>query len=291
MAASHEDRLCNGIPVDHRLIPFLQRIRLTQTNLYANHAHKVEEYGSSMLREDYSRPTKEEIEFTKWMAKPDNQGGVLIAIKQPAISQRYYAEDHYRTMDECASLAYLNEAINFIVGTGGISTVSVFDAFPYITKIVKDREKLSSSANSAYTTFLHMVELKRPAVVFGGWNMRETTVEPYYSSTGVGAENMHSQIELSDGYRINVVNGFHPRYAANFIPYESCFRRLFTLELTKAFSIANNSWSEQPWMSGLRAKCKRRVKELIERENHYSQTTLILKLTDYRGFTVVDRGK
>jgi hypothetical protein len=285
MTSAHYERLCNGVPVDHRLASFLQRVRLTQTNVYASHADLVEDFASLILRENHTQPTEEEVQFAKWMAKPDNQGGVLIALMQPAQYQTYYTEDHYRTMNECASLAYLNETINFIIGSGGINTVSVFDAFPYITNKIKDNEGLSHSADLAYKTFLNMVEIKKPAVVFGGWNTKAIN-DPFYASTGVGTQNEPTHVQFPDGHRITVVNGFHPSYAANFIPYESCFRRLFTLELTKAFGEANNSWSEQPWMSALREKCQRRVKQLIERKL-LNITVVTIELTDCRGLTVV----
>ena len=79
----------------------------------------------------------------------------------------------------------------------------------------------------------------------------------------VGSANQED-IKLSNGQAVRVVNGFHPSYTAKFCPNESCFRRLFTMELCKAFCELNTAWKEDKWMDILRWKCRERTRLSID---------------------------
>lgn len=187
------------------------------------------------------------------------QGGLVIALLQPAKSQ-VYTPDFQWVKDECPTLAYLEKALAFVNGPGGLANTSVFDAFPFITELISS-EGLSKEATDAYNTFLAMLEAKKPEIVFACWRVKGRDFR--FSGNGVGSANQ-KDIKLSNGQAVRVVNGFHPSYTANFCPNESCFRRLFTMELCKAFCELNTAWKEDKWMDILRWKCRERTRQLID---------------------------
>ncbi|KAH8656004.1 hypothetical protein BGZ60DRAFT_472729 [Tricladium varicosporioides] len=213
-----------------------------------------------MVRDDQTYPSKNEAGFAAWLAKPDMQGGLVIALLQPAKTQ-VYTSDFKWVKDECSTLAYLDESLAFVNGSGGLTTTSVFDAFPFITEPISS-EGLSKEATDAYNTFLDMLEAKKPEVVFACW--RVNGQELHFSGKGLGRTTKVESLELSSGHVVRVVNGFHPSYTANFCANESCFRRLFTMELCKAFCELNAVWREDKWMDILRQKCQGRTRELME---------------------------
>ncbi|KAI4153415.1 MAG: hypothetical protein LQ340_002329, partial [Diploschistes diacapsis] len=213
-----------------------------------------------MVRDDQTYPSKNEADFAAWLAKPDMQGGLVIALLQPAKTQ-VYTTDFQGVKDECPTLAYLEEALAFVSGPGGLVTTSVFDAFPFITEPISS-EGLSKEAINAYNTFLDMLEAKKPEVVFACWRVNGQDL--LFSGKGLGRSTQVESLRLSNGHVVRVVNGFHPSYTANFCANESCFRRLFTMELCKAFCELNTAWQEDKWMDILRWKCQGRARQLIK---------------------------
>lgn len=260
MSSTNGKYLCNGIPVDHRLKRFLPSAKQKHSQRVGKHADIVESFGNTMIRDDQTYPSENEAGFAAWLAKPDMQGGLVIALLQPAKSQ-VYTPDFKRVKDECATLAYLDESLAFVNDPGGLATTSVFDAFPFITEAIYSG-RLSEEAAGAYDIFFDMVEAKKPEVVFACW--RDKGQGLFFSGKGVGATSQVESLELSDGHVVRVVNGFHPSYTANFYANESCFRRLFTMELCKAFCELNTAWQEDKWMEILRNKCKKRNQQLRE---------------------------
>jgi len=107
-----------------------------------------------------------------------------------------------------------------------------------------------------------MLEAKKPEVVFACWRVKGQDL--FFSGKGLGRTNQVESLRLSNGHVVRVVNGFHPSYTANFCPSESCFRRLFTMELCKSFCELNTAWEEDKWMEILRWKCKERTRQLME---------------------------
>ncbi|KAE9378588.1 hypothetical protein N431DRAFT_499384 [Stipitochalara longipes BDJ] len=213
-----------------------------------------------MIRDDRTYPSTNEAGFVAWLAKPDMQGGLVVALLQPAKTQ-IYTSDFQWVKDECATLAYLDESLAFLNSPGGLVTTSVFDAFPFITERVYS-EELSTEATGAHKKFIAMLEAKKPEVVFACW--RVLGLDLPFSGKGVGGATQVETLKLSNGHVVRVVNGFHPSYMANFYANESCFRRLFTMELCKAFCELNNSWEEDRWMNILRWKCRDRTRQLRE---------------------------
>ena len=260
MASSNNIHLCNGVPVDHRLKQFLPSAKHKHSQRVGKHADIIESFGNTMVRDNKTYPSQNEVGFAAWLAKPDMQGGLVIALLQPAKTQ-VYTPDFQWVKDECSTLAYLEESIAFVNGSGGLATTSVFDAFPFITEPISS-ERLSKEATDAYKTFLTMLEAKQPEVVFACWRVKDQDLS--FSGKGLGAANQVETLPLPNGHVVRVVNGFHPSYTANFCPNESCFRRLFAVELCKAFCEMNTAWQEDKWMDFLRWKCQKRTRQLMK---------------------------
>ncbi|KAI8632372.1 hypothetical protein F5Y19DRAFT_362181 [Xylariaceae sp. FL1651] len=263
MASPNDRHLCNGIPVDHRLKQFLPSAKQKHFHGVGNHADIIEIFGDTMVRDNGTTPTKHQVDFATWLAKPDMTGGLVIALQQPAKSQVFTA-DVERVRDECATLAYLDESLAFVNGPGGLKTTSVFDAFPFITEQISSKE-LSNEAKLAYDTFLSMVEAKRPEVLFACWRIHGQDDLPF-SGTGLGTTKPVKSFTFPNGHAVRVVNGFHPSYVANYCPNESRFRRLFAMELCKALCELNEAWQEDDWMDSLRRTCRERTFQLIKEE-------------------------
>ncbi len=271
MASIHDKYLCNGIPVDHRLNRFLPSAKSKHSENVGKHADIIETFGNSMIRDDKSYPSNNEAGFAAWLAKPDMQGGLVVALLQPAKTQ-VYTGDFQWTKNECASLAYLDESLAFVNGPGGIATTSVFDAFPFITEPISS-EGLSTEARNSYNTFIAMLQTKKPEVVFACWRVKGQE-DLFFSGKGLGRGTSIERLQLSDGHIVRVVNGFHPSYTSNYCANESCFRRLFTMELCKAFCELNTAWEEDKWMDILRWKCQDRTRQLMEGEYYFPSIVL-----------------
>lgn len=140
--------------------------------------------------------------------------------------------------------------------------MSVFDAFPFITEQISSKE-LSNEAKRAYDTFISMVEAKKPEVLFACWRIHGQD-DLSFSGKGPGKTNQVHSLRFPNGHVVRVVNGFHPSYVANYCPNESCFRRLFAMELCKALCEVNTAWQEDGWMNDLRKTCRERTLQLMK---------------------------
>ncbi|RYP91099.1 hypothetical protein DL770_002803 [Monosporascus sp. CRB-9-2] len=261
MASPNDRHLCNGIPVDHRLKRFLSSAKQKHSHGVGKHADIIEAFGNTMVRDNKTTPTKHEAGFAAWLAKPDMTGGLVVALQQPAKSQVFTADVEW-VRDECDTLAYLDKSLAFVNGPGGLETTSVFDAFPFITEQISSKE-LSSEAKRAYNTFISMVEAKKPEVLFACWRIHGQD-DLSFSGKGPGKTNQVHSLRFPNGHVVRVVNGFHPSYVANYCPNESCFRRLFAMELCKALCELNTAWQEDDWMDDLRRTCRERTLQLMK---------------------------
>jgi hypothetical protein len=261
MASPNDIHLCNGIPVDHRLKRFLPSAKQRHSHEVGKHVDIIETFGNTMVRDNKTTPTKHEAGFAAWLAKPDMTGGLIIALQQPAKSQVFTADVEW-VRDECDTLAYLDKSLAFVNGPGGLKTTSVFDAFPFITEHISSKA-LSSEAERAYNTFISMVDAKKPEVLFACWRIHGQD-DLSFSGKGPGRTNQIHRLKFPNGHVVRVVNGFHPSYVANYCPNESCFRRLFAMELCKALCELNTAWQEDNWMDDLRRKCRNRTLQLME---------------------------
>ncbi|RAO69883.1 uncharacterized protein BHQ10_005895 [Talaromyces amestolkiae] len=261
MALPNDKRLCNGIPIDHRLERFLPNAMQKHSDGVGKHADIVEAFGNTMIRDDGTTPSKHEAGFAAWLAKPDMTGGLVIALQQPAKSQVFTADVEW-VRDECDTLAYLDKSLTFVNGPGGLRTTSVFDAFPFITEHISSKE-LSDEATRAYHTFESMIAAKRPQVLFACWRIHGRK-DLSFSGKGVGKTKEIRSLTLPNGHVVRVVNGFHPSYMAHYCPNESCFRRLFAIELCKALCDLHSTWKEEDWMDDLRRRCQKRTSQLMK---------------------------
>jgi hypothetical protein len=79
---------------------------------------------------------------------------------------------------------------------------------------------------------------------------------------GVGRTFVSCHQELEPGFQTQLVNAFHPSYAVNYNPHESCFRQLLILETTQACGLYAGRWHNKCWMDDMREQCKKRASAL-----------------------------
>ena len=241
-----------NIPVDHRLSQRLPLCPIKSSVDRGTHAAVYAQYGRSLQGKRASPVTDAEIEFGTALAGPSTRGGLLVVLQQPAPSQRYTGNFDEDVMS-CATLQYLDEALR-LVGYGSLEDISCFDAFPfYLEETNPDRAPLEM--RQAYKIFKEMVRLKRPDVIITAWKAPRITEFQQFGGKGVGAANGDRNV-MVDEHCIRLVNAFHPSYAVNYNPNESCFHQLFLLEL------ATVNVQAEPWMRKLRNICRQRTREI-----------------------------
>ncbi|KAH7303673.1 hypothetical protein B0I35DRAFT_415015 [Stachybotrys elegans] len=241
-----------------------------------------------MVRDDNTVPTNHEVGFAAWLAKPDMTGGLVVALQQPSKSQVYTADVEW-VRDECDTLAYLDKSLAFFDGPGGLEATSVFDAFPFITEKISS-EELSNEAKLANDTFICMVEAKKPEVLFACWRIYGQD-DLYFSGKGPGNTSQVESLRSPNGHVVRVVNGFHPSYAVNYYPNESCFRRLFAMELCKAFCELNAAWQEVDWMDDLRRACRERTLQLRNEKVRDGEQLTVERGRELRGTKAINTAK
>ena len=84
---------CFGVPIDHRLIKalvVLSASKSSKTGL-GSHLATLERHGHGISRPKSRSPTtsESEIKFGRWLAPPIRQGGLVVALLQPAPNQQY----------------------------------------------------------------------------------------------------------------------------------------------------------------------------------------------------------
>ncbi|KAJ5346222.1 hypothetical protein N7452_004226 [Penicillium brevicompactum] len=146
----------------------------------------------------------------------------------------------------------------------GFDDVSLFDAIPFLDETVagKDHQHI---IDEAHNVFADMVRAKEPDIILYCFKT-ESQSPPVrkYQSPGLGQIFYHDDPKLTRfGLSSTLVNAFHPRYAINYYPMSSCFKQLLALEFRKAFFLWRQSWTEEPWMKGLREECRVRVKRKV----------------------------
>lgn len=252
MADTRLPSLCLGIPVDHRLEQLLTTDLTTPGSSTGGHARAIEGYGRHLekVRADISH---HEIEFAKWLAKPETTGGVVIVLLQPAQHQRYFP-NHRRTVKDCGTLDAVDEVCKTVTGCG-LEKISCFDVFPFhkIPATKKNVDEYEEDLDEAYAIFLAMIQQKQPDVIFCCYRSPHLTKYKDFQGIGVG-HTRDSQVAFQD-QSYTCVNGFHPSYALNYLEDKSALRNLFIVEATQAFMRASDNWTESSWMSKLRDQC------------------------------------
>jgi hypothetical protein len=252
MAYVERPETCLGIPIDYRLRPLLGTT-LTDGDPFTTykHAQLIEEHGHR-LKERRDDISHEEIEFAKWLAKPETKGGVVIALQQPPKSLRY-SSDHHETLKDSETLIAVDEVCKAVVGVG-LEEVSCFDAFPYIkTPIDLVLENNEEELDEAYMLFLNMIREKQPDVVLCCYQSPHSNKYTEFESIGVGVTRDSPAVYKGKVY--TCVNSFHPSYALTYREDNSPLRKLFLVEAAHAFRLVNRDWKESPWMTDLRKHC------------------------------------
>lgn len=136
--------------------------------------------------------------------------------------------------------------------------LSIFDAYPFITKKELDPEDVEHS--ESHTAFHKMLLEKRPTVILSGWNLRsfgDFTTNTLHKRA-IGAVFPPHTIPYC-GLIFSVVNMTYPSYYMNYNPTESCFRHLQILEFAQACGRLWGTWQEKTWMADLRERCRARA--------------------------------
>jgi hypothetical protein len=110
-----------------------------------------------------------------------------------------------------------------------------------------------------------MVRAKEPDIILCCFKTEtQNPLVEKLQSRGVGQNIFPDNPELTGfGFSSTLVNAFHPSYAINYYPISSCFKQLLVLEFTKAFALWRQSWTEEPWMKGLRDECRIKTKRKV----------------------------
>lgn len=82
MASPNDRQLCNRIPIDQHLKRFLSSAKQRHSCGVGKHANIIETFGSTLVRDNRTNPTKDEAGFAAWLAKPDMTGGLAVARQQ-----------------------------------------------------------------------------------------------------------------------------------------------------------------------------------------------------------------
>ncbi|KAH6699932.1 hypothetical protein BKA61DRAFT_681925 [Leptodontidium sp. MPI-SDFR-AT-0119] len=115
-----------------------------------------------------------EVEFAKWLAKPETTGGVVVVLQQPAEHQRYFSNPH-QTVKDYDTLDAVDEVCKTVTGCG-LEKISCFDVFPFHKiPVAKSLDEYEEELDEAYAIFLARIlpstktssasELDAPAII------------------------------------------------------------------------------------------------------------------------------
>lgn len=134
--------------------------------------------------------------------------------------------------------------------------MSLIDSLPYVgpDDDLSSKEKLRVRRATS-----QIIIRKEPDVVLCMWRQAENNeinrTMSKFRSLGVGRDFERPTITLRPGSVAKRVNSFHPSFAINFNPYDSCFRQLLLLNIAKACRVYEGTWSEEEWMEDLKKRC------------------------------------
>jgi hypothetical protein len=249
---------CLEIPVDHRLVKFIDVLIFPSFNDESSHLDILETFGRTAKRN--GEPiSSAEFHHGLELAGPGTKGGVLVALLRPPRNQTF---DKGFTADLCSCRT--THAFQELVTTasGGKMTaddISAFDTLPYSPEGSDEYDLIKR----AEQTFSDMVKAKKPEVVLCCY--QGDSADKFIGglrSLGVGQVFDDPCLQISADCTITRVNAFHPSYAVNYQPTYSCFRRLLLLEFVKVFSHWTGKWKEEAWMDKLRSDCATLARKL-----------------------------
>ncbi|KFY48545.1 hypothetical protein V495_01245 [Pseudogymnoascus sp. VKM F-4514 (FW-929)] len=253
-----------GVPVDHRLRDITRKLMElneapSNSNASSDHIDRLRQLSECMRSRGWLI-SKDEVEFACYLAEPAAQGGIVVALMQPSPSQVYSIPVN-DIIEDCNTLLALRDLAEFF--SLPFDRLSIFDAFPFITKQGLDQNDINHT--ESHTTFHEMILEKQPRVILSGWKSQcfERFPTKSLQKLAIGAKFLSPTINYH-GLTFSVVNMPHPSYYENYYPAESCFRQLQILEFAQACGLWWGVWEETAWMAELRQKCKARAKFLFD---------------------------
>ncbi|KAJ5091711.1 hypothetical protein NUU61_006581 [Penicillium alfredii] len=270
---------CLDIPVDHRLLPIIQQMKIPPSEQPSSHLTILNNFAEN-------HPTgtpipSSEIHHGLELAGPDRKGGVLVTLLQPPRTQTY--ENGYPAdLASCPTTKAVNELIATATNHQlSIDEVCAFDRLPYVHGGFNNDD--DEVIQEAERTFEDMVRTKEPQVVLCCYGQKSSLMRGEITwglyGQGVGEVFKVPEFAISSDCTTKRVNAFHPSYAVNYYTSYSCFRRLLLLEFVQAFCLLVGPWKEEQWMRDLRSECSSLGKRLYS--NGFWMNPLFLFLSVY----------
>ncbi|PYH71035.1 uncharacterized protein BO88DRAFT_242398 [Aspergillus vadensis CBS 113365] len=260
---SSPTEVCLGVAVDHRIRSLFKPIRIqTQVRMQGDDSHA--QLLETLARERTDRYiSKDEIDITLELSGPQTVGGVTVVLQQPARFHPY-SEGLEAVLDYSATFSTIDEAFS-AVSCGSISirssTLSLIDSLPYVGP---DDDLSSEEKLRVRRVTSHIIIRKDPDVLLCMWRQAEdheiTREMSKFRSLGVGRDFDRPTVTLRPGSVAERVNSFHPSFAINYNPYDSCFRQLLLLNVAKACRVYEGTWNEEEWMNDLKKRCRDEAK-------------------------------
>jgi hypothetical protein len=149
-----------GVPVDHRLRDIIRELmELNEAPTSSSPLSNHNEFLRQLSRTLHDRGwliLENEADFACYIAEPEVQGGIVVALTQPPGEQAYDIPKE-KIVRDCNTLRALLELAEFF--SLPFNRLSVFDAFPYITEQDLDPDNMDHS--ESHTTFYKMILEKR----------------------------------------------------------------------------------------------------------------------------------
>ncbi|KAE8346092.1 hypothetical protein BDV24DRAFT_158889 [Aspergillus arachidicola] len=291
-STSSPTELCLGVAVDHRIRSLFKPIRIqTQVRMQGDDSHAQLLKNLARGRTD-RYISKDEIDMTLELSGPQTVGGITVVLQQPARFHPY-SKGLEAVLDYSATLSTIDKAFSAVsCGTISIrsSTLSLIDSLPYVGP---DDDISSEEKKRVRRVTSHVIIRKDPDVVLCMWRQAEngeiTLAMSKFRSLGVGRDFDRPTITLRPGSVAERVNSFHPSFAINYNPYDSCFRQLLLLNVAKACRVYEGTWSEEEWMNDLKKRCRDEARagiNLCKADLKYCGSHLNSQLDQIREWTV-----
>ncbi|OAL42718.1 hypothetical protein IQ07DRAFT_668990 [Pyrenochaeta sp. DS3sAY3a] len=260
MAEQPQSTVCLDIAIDHRLRPLFRPLNTACDSSQGDHVRLVRRLGHDLLR-DGKKIRSDEIKMAVYLAMPSTTGGICFVLQQPANNHPYHLGVDTVVESSPTLRALLLEAWNTV--SCNSSKPSILDRLPFI----RSQDGIDSNLQHlVQERSFAMIKAKRPKVVVCMWKRKshDEDVGSMRTVEGIGLGRTFASChqELEPGFHTQLVNAFHPSYAVNYNPHESCFRQLLLLEMTQACGLYADRWHNKCWMDDMREQCKRRASAL-----------------------------
>lgn len=258
---------CLGIPADHRLRRLVSPVQISAQSSRSEHIRILKSFGGTLeyQQEDGSSSPilSSELDFGLELARPETTGGIVVILQHPAPSQTYqggYSAEEKR----CATLTAVKDLIIFAsAGSMDMDSVTVLDSMPYM---IEDFDPSNELHRESQEAFIQAIKAKLPDVVVSCFSSEtDNKFMKLLRHWGIGVRDDAKMIQIpGTDHKFLKINAIHPSYAINYVPHESCFRRLLMLQFAKAFVCHGSSWTEEPFMEELRKTARELSKRYRE---------------------------